>query len=492
MPNECVIRVEGDEAIVVSASLRALLSLVYHPNIFCDSFYPQLILTFHNIGMKTTEAQEHVRAFLDNYVRKMYIEGLSVPPDKVIKCTVKLIEVWNRDFAHDFFDDSDANEIRERMHQIFALLTKLDLGWEYADEISSVAQMIDTYFYDTDVKIAKKDDRVTEPKFKHLNLNADAPFPMRAPPEDIVNHFTYIELQQFASIERIELLQCAWTKPDKDVKAPHIVELTKHFNDTSLFVISTILAQKKYPRNRGNVIEAWIKVMDAAYAAKNFSLLFEISGGLSNPGITRLDGSWRYVSPNMSKRYKELCLYTHPHMKFKNYRMKLKSDDVNVGVTLPYVGLWLNSMSLVDNENQTFVNLPNGEKGINFQKQMLIYKDLVNVLKKWGEKITFNLDKSLLKEIREMKPMYEDQNEIFKVSKDCELILANGEMFIRKEKNDTDKKKKTSTTPKSDEKKRMSTMIYDEDKYKIKSSIQKAEKKKPEGTPTPNDDCCIQ
>ena len=234
-------------------------------------------------------------------------------------------------------------------------------------------------------------------------------------------------------------MQCSWSKNDKLEKAPHIVELTKHFNDTSLFINSTILSTKKYAKKRANIIEAWIKIMDAAYTAKNFNLLFEINGALSNPAIARLKGTWSLVSSEVLKRYAELCEITQPSQKFKRYRHKLKNCKVEI--TLPYVGLWLNSMSLVDNDNSTYVTLPNGEKGINFHKQRLLYENFVMVLKRWGSELTFCLDKTLLNEIQNIKPEYEDQNQLFKLSNECEVTLGNGEPNFPKGDRDGGKKK---------------------------------------------------
>jgi len=61
-------------------------------------------------------------------------------------------------------------------------------------------------------------------------------------PKIIARQLALIDSELFKKITRSEFASIAWTKPDKQIKTPNIVEMTLHFNQVSLWVSREILS----------------------------------------------------------------------------------------------------------------------------------------------------------------------------------------------------------------------------------------------------------
>lgn len=99
-----------------------------------------------------------------------------------------------------------------------------------------------------------------------------------------------------------EFLGQAWMKPDKNSKAPHIILMTKRFNDVSRLVASEILRR---PALSGRVaaIEKWAAVADISRCLHNFNGVLQICSAFTNSAVYRLKKTWEKVSKTVSKAY---------------------------------------------------------------------------------------------------------------------------------------------------------------------------------------------
>lgn len=97
-----------------------------------------------------------------------------------------------------------------------------------------------------------------------------------------------------------EFLGQAWMKPDKNTKAPHIILMTKRFNDVSRLVASEILRR---PSLSGRVaaIEKWAAVADISRCLHNFNGVLQICSAFTNSAVYRLKKTWEKVSKTVSK-----------------------------------------------------------------------------------------------------------------------------------------------------------------------------------------------
>lgn len=95
-----------------------------------------------------------------------------------------------------------------------------------------------------------------------------------------------------------EFLGQAWMKSEKVVKAPHIILMTKRFNDMSRLVSSEILHRKSLEA-RTAAIKKWAAVADISRCLHNFNGVLQICSALTNSSIFRLKKTWENVSKNV-------------------------------------------------------------------------------------------------------------------------------------------------------------------------------------------------
>lgn len=88
-------------------------------------------------------------------------------------------------------------------------------------------------------------------------------------------------------------------KADKEKRAPHIIMMTKRFNDVSRLVASEILNRKSIAQ-RVSAIEKWAAVADIARCLHNFNGVLQICSAFTNTAVFRLKKTWEKVSKTVS------------------------------------------------------------------------------------------------------------------------------------------------------------------------------------------------
>lgn len=91
----------------------------------------------------------------------------------------------------------------------------------------------------------------------------------------------------------------AWMKDDKNIKAPHIILMTKRFNELSQLVASEIM-RKKDVADRVITIEKWAAVADISRCLHNFNGVLQICSAFTNSSVFRLKKTWEKVSKAVS------------------------------------------------------------------------------------------------------------------------------------------------------------------------------------------------
>lgn len=87
----------------------------------------------------------------------------------------------------------------------------------------------------------------------------------------------------------------AWMKDDKNIKAPHIILMTKRFNELSQLVASEIM-RKNNVAARVITIEKWAAVADISRCLHNFNGVLQICSAFTNSSVFRLKKTWEKVS----------------------------------------------------------------------------------------------------------------------------------------------------------------------------------------------------
>lgn len=88
-------------------------------------------------------------------------------------------------------------------------------------------------------------------------------------------------------------------KNDKKIKAPHIVMMTRRFNDVSRLVASEIMRRNSIS-TRVTAIEKWAAVADLCRCLHNFNGVLQICSAFTNSSVCRLKKTWDKVSKTVS------------------------------------------------------------------------------------------------------------------------------------------------------------------------------------------------
>lgn len=97
-----------------------------------------------------------------------------------------------------------------------------------------------------------------------------------------------------------EFLGQAWMKNDKNSRAPHILLMTKRFNDVSRLVASEILRRPSLTA-RVAAIEKWAAVADISRCLHNFNGVLQICSAFTNSSVFRLKKTWDKVSKTVRR-----------------------------------------------------------------------------------------------------------------------------------------------------------------------------------------------
>ena len=79
----------------------------------------------------------------------------------------------------------------------------------------------------------------------------------------------------------------AWTKENKEHRAPHITLMTRRFNDVSRLVVSEIMRRPSQAA-RLQAMEKWAAVGDICRVLHNFNGVLQICAAFTNSAVFRL------------------------------------------------------------------------------------------------------------------------------------------------------------------------------------------------------------
>lgn len=88
-------------------------------------------------------------------------------------------------------------------------------------------------------------------------------------------------------------------KADKATRAPHVLLMTKRFNEISQLVVSEIIRCSNMA-SRVAAIEKWTAVADINKVLHNYNGVLQICAAFTNSSVYRLKKTWEKVSKNVS------------------------------------------------------------------------------------------------------------------------------------------------------------------------------------------------
>ncbi|XP_076396250.1 ras-specific guanine nucleotide-releasing factor 1 isoform X4 [Megachile rotundata] len=181
---------------------------------------------------------------------------------------------------------------------------------------------------------------------------------------EIAEQMTYLDHKIFVSISSEEFLGQAWMKTDKAVRAPHILLMTKRFNEVSQLVVSEIVRRSNMSA-RVAAIEKWTAVADISRVLHNYNGVLQICAAFTNSSVFRLKKTWEKVSKTTKQTIERLQTIVSSDGRFRNLRDALHRCDPPC---IPYLGLYLTDLSFIEEGTPTMT-----EDGLlNFSKMRMI------------------------------------------------------------------------------------------------------------------------
>ncbi|XP_075210397.1 ras-specific guanine nucleotide-releasing factor 1-like [Lycorma delicatula] len=181
---------------------------------------------------------------------------------------------------------------------------------------------------------------------------------------EIAEQMTYLDHQIFISISCEEFLGQAWMKADKAARAPHIILMTRRFNEVSQLVVSEIVRRSSMSA-RVNVIEKWAAVADISRCLHNFNGVLQICAAFTNSSVFRLKKTWEKVSKTTKQTIEKLQAIVSSDGRFRNLRDALHRCDPPC---IPYLGMYLTDLSFIEEGTPNFTD----EGLLNFSKMRMI------------------------------------------------------------------------------------------------------------------------
>lgn len=108
-------------------------------------------------------------------------------------------------------------------------------------------------------------------------------------------------------------------KDGKETKAPHVMLVTKRFNEVSKLVVSEIISRSEVP-HRATCIEKWIAVADICRCLQNYNGVLQICAALESSSIHRLKNTWEVVAKPSRQSFEKLLNLVAASAGFKNMR----------------------------------------------------------------------------------------------------------------------------------------------------------------------------
>ena len=158
---------------------------------------------------------------------------------------------------------------------------------------------------------------------------------------DIAKELTRISYHQLLTIKPKEFFKGVFTKKNKDKTSPNITRMTNYFNKLSYWATEEILSYD-YPEDRALVIEKLIDISNELINLNNFNDSMSIVSGLGLFFVNQnyLTKTWKHVSKNSMKIFKNIKNILNFADNYKNLREKIEECQDKKIPYIPYLGIY--------------------------------------------------------------------------------------------------------------------------------------------------------
>ena len=169
-------------------------------------------------------------------------------------------------------------------------------------------------------------------------------------------------------VQRREIYKAVFLKKNKDKTSPNVMENIDKFNRLTFFIIQDILSYD-FAKDRGKIIDKWIKIADYCKERKDYNDCVAINSALNNYIITGLKKTMNEISKEKKETLKKINKFCRYQGNYKKLREDMKNLNINE-FYVPYLGMILKDLAFFEENSKYLENdiLINFEKLENVQK----------------------------------------------------------------------------------------------------------------------------
>ena len=210
--------------------------------------------------------------------------------------------------------------------------------------------------------------------------------------KDIGEKLISISKQLINKVHRREIYKAVFLKKNKDKTSPNVMENIDKFNRLTFFIIQDILSYD-FAKDRGKIMEKWIKIADYCRGRKDYNDCVAINSALNNYIITGL----KKTNNELNKEKKDLLKQISRFCRYQGNYKKLREDMKSLGPTeyyIPYLGMILKDLAFYEENSKYLVNdvLINFEKLENVQMAVSEFFNFKNTIDKENPSIPEELN----------------------------------------------------------------------------------------------------
>jgi len=171
--------------------------------------------------------------------------------------------------------------------------------------------------------------------------------PLAVPAEDLASQLTLLDLPVFRAIAAEELMSCSWNKKNKRDVAPNIVASIRSFNHVSFWAVQEVLKHEDL-KSRIDTLAHFIKVAKKLHELNNLQSEFAVLSALQSAAIYRLSKTWSGLARHSRQTFDKLADLFSDRDNWTRLRNHMNSNALKHGACIPYLGLYLTDLMMVD------------------------------------------------------------------------------------------------------------------------------------------------
>ncbi|KAJ3092462.1 hypothetical protein HK102_007086 [Quaeritorhiza haematococci] len=201
-------------------------------------------------------------------------------------------------------------------------------------------------------------------------------------PLEVARQLTLIEFELFGAIKPREFLDLGWMKPDKEIRAPNIMRMTRWSNHVVKWLISEIVLIKESTKMRAAVFEKIIMIAQQLEKLNNLNGAKEVLAALQSSSVYRLKKTKEAVGSKYLRILGDLVKLTSSELNYKNLRARVSNAEPPL---IPFPGVYQGDLVFIDTCAKSrldggLINFSKIEKEANCILQLQTYQQAPYVL----------------------------------------------------------------------------------------------------------------